>query len=175
MNPFGGGQTGGGPGSAQEGKQSPAGQFGGNGSGADVISLGSYFAAVSLLQASGLHILYVPGTFVAVSRMQGSLQVDAAGSIKDIRALEALYGYQYELVDSPPIEIAATFELMAAPKANTPNDSKTGLPSNFAEFYAAYTNAGTYALAEAFLVKWFSQTQTQAMARLAAVGIMPPA
>ena len=120
QGPFGGGQTGGGPGSAQEGNPQVAGQFSGNKSGTDVISLANYFTDVSVLQAGPLHILYVPGTFVAVSRMSNG-EVDAAGSIKDIRTLEALYNYQYELFDTPPIEIAATFELMAAPKAKTAN------------------------------------------------------
>lgn len=165
MNPFGGGQTGTG-GSPIGGPTTPAGQFGGDGK-VGLISIGNYFKALAKLQSDPLHVLYLPGSFVAVSRMQGSLQVDEAGSIKDIRALEALYSYQYELQDSPPLELDASFVLNAAPVANA-------LGVNVSDFYAAYMSADTYALALAFLMEWFHQSQPAATARLAAIGINPP-
>lgn len=175
MSPFGGGQTGTG-GSAIDGNQEPAGQFGGNGQ-VKLTTIGEYFAALAKMQSDPLHIQYAPGSFVAVSRSQGTLAPSPADSIKDIRQLEALYKYAYELQDSPPLELEAEFVLNAAPSAVTNGSVNVG------SFWGDYQAAGSYALALAFLTTWFgsfegkmwkAMNQTQAASRLAAIGINPP-
>jgi|SRR5580704_3133343 hypothetical protein len=178
-NPFGGGQTGGGPGSPLNGPEQVAGQFGGppNG-GVGLISIGGYFDASAAMQAGPLHLVLLPGSFVAVARLSNGA-VDKAGSITDIRYLEKQYQYQFgepgypPVNDSPAMELEATFEI-----SNSNEASAAAVKVNVADFYTAYTSAQTYALALAFMLQWFTiqgtkLNSTQAAAYLAAAGIKP--
>jgi hypothetical protein len=180
QGPFGGGQTNTGA-VAPPQPQAPAGQFGGNNGQYGVITLANYFAARASLAAGPLHIEFQPGTFVAVARLELDKQfgaINPSTSITSINQLEEVFGYVFEIVDTPALELQSEFTLAAVPEATTNG------PANVADVWVQYQAAGTYALALAFLTTWFgskagglwsAMTTTEATARLAAIGLNPPA